>query len=234
VTGLANAAGIRWLHLGVLIAEAAGFAIFMIFVGPRVVHRMRPGLRRMSTRDAPLILSFAICLGLSVAANKIGMAAIIGAFFAGLVFADYAPEWNLQPRVHAITEFLSPFFFFVMGAQLDVSVFRGEIWMVAIVISLLAIVSKVAGCGLVMIGDGARSALRVGVGMMPRGEVALIVALMGLQTRAVSEAGYAVVIFMTAVTTVLAPPLLRILFRVRPRTPLPEAVGEPAGKLTLD
>ena len=211
--GLAAGASVAWVHLGVLVAEAFGFAVFMIFIGPRVVRRIRPGLRRMSSHDAPLILSLAICLGLSVAATKIGMAAIIGAFFAGLVFADYSPEWNLQPRAHAIVEFLAPFFFFVMGARLDVHMFTPDLWITAVVISVLAIISKVLGCGLPMLLDGIKSATKVAVGMLPRGEVALIVALIGLQTKAISQKGYAVVIFMTAVTTLIAPPMLRYLFR---------------------
>src|SRR4051794_42537 len=211
--GLAVGGAIKWLHLGVLTAEAIGFAIFMIFIGPRLVRRIRPGLKRMSSHDAPLILSLAICLGLSVAATKIGMAAIIGAFFAGLVFADYSPEWNLQPRAHAIVEFLAPFFFFVMGARLNVHLFTGPVWVTAIIISLLAIISKVLGCGLPMLLDGIQTATKVGVGMLPRGEVALIVALIGLETNAISQQAYAVVIFMAAVTTLLAPPLLRYLFR---------------------
>ncbi|MGZ4817655.1 MAG: cation:proton antiporter [Terriglobales bacterium] len=213
VAGLATGGSIRWIHITVLVVEALGFAIFMIFIGPRVVGRMRTGLERMSTHDAPLILALAICLGLSVAATKIGMAAIVGAFFAGLMFADYSPEWNLQPRVHAITEFLAPFFFFVMGARLNIHLFSGDVWVTAIVISLLAIVSKVLGCGLPMIGEGVSTAVKVGVGMMPRGEVALIVALIGLQMKAISQQAYAVVIFMAGVTTLLAPPLLRYLFR---------------------
>jgi Kef-type K+ transport system membrane component KefB len=217
--GVADGGSVKWLHLGILILEAMGFAIFMIFIGPRVVRRMKPGLKRMSSHDAPLILSLAICLGLSVAATKIGMAAIIGAFFAGLVFADYSPEWNLQPRAHAIVEFLAPFFFFVMGARLDVHLFTGPVWVTAVVISLLAIVSKVLGCGLPMILDGILPATKVGVGMLPRGEVALIVALIGLQTKAISQQAYAVIIFMAGITTLLAPPLLRYLFR---ETPHPE------------
>jgi len=226
-TGLAVSGGIRWLHLGVVLAEAVGFAIFMIFIGPRLVARMRPGLRRMSTQDAPLILALAICLGLSVAATKIGMAAIIGAFFAGLMFADYSPEWNLQPRVHAINEFLAPFFFFVMGARLNVHLFTRDVWVMAIIISLLAVISKVLGCGLPMIREGLLISVKVGVGMLPRGEVALIVALIGLQSNAISPSAYAVVIFMTAVTTILAPPLLRYLFRhVEPEAGPPSEVGE--------
>lgn len=213
VAGLATGGSIRWIHMTVLVGEALAFAIFMILIGPRVVGRMRTGLQRMSTHDAPLILALAICLGLSVLATKIGMAAIIGAFFAGLMFADYSPEWNLQPRVHAINEFLAPFFFFVMGARLDIHLFNGHVWKTAIIISLLAIVSKVLGCGLPMLGEGMSTAVKVGVGMMPRGEVALIVALIGLQMKAISQPAYAVIIFMAGNTTLLAPPVLRYLFR---------------------
>ena len=213
VTGLASSEGVQWLQLSVLLVEAVGFAVAMIFLGPRLVQHMRPGLQRMSTQNAPLILALAICLGLSVAAERIGLAAIIGAFFAGLAFAEYSPEWNLQPRVHAINEFLAPFFFFTMGARLDIRVFEGHVLVAALVITLLAIVSKVLGCGLPVIREGWPTFLRVGFGMMPRGEVALIVALVGLQMKIVSAAAYAIVIFMTGATTLLAPPLLRIFFR---------------------
>jgi len=213
VGGIVSTGGIRWVHLGVLTAEALGFAIFMIFYGPKLVSRMRPGVERLTMQDAPLILALAICLGLSVAASKIGMAAIIGAFFAGLIFADYSPEWNLQPRAHAINEFLAPFFFFTMGARLDIHVFTGGVLVSATIISILAIVSKIVGCGLPVINEGWTTFFRVGVGMTPRGEVALIVALIGLQMNMISQSAYAIVIFMTAVTTIFAPPILRILFR---------------------
>ncbi len=217
VASLAQPTGVNWLHIGIVAAQAVGFALFMIFVGPRVIRRVRPGLQRMSTHDAPLILALAICLGLSVAASKIGMAAIIGAFFAGLVFADYSPEWNLHPRVHGINEFLAPFFFFTMGTRLDLSVFSPDLIFVASVLSVLALVSKMIGCGAPMLRFRSPwiDALKVGVGMTPRGEVALIVALIGVQMTppAISQRAYAMVIFMTAVTTILPPPFLRMLYR---------------------
>ena len=213
VVSVSSGTGVHWVHLAVVIAEAVGFAVFMIYVGPGVVGRMRPGLQRLSTRDAPLMLALATCLLLSVAATKIGMAAIIGAFFAGLIFSDYSPEWGLRLRVHGINEFLAPFFFFTMGARLDIHVFRGGVFVVAVIISVMALVSKVIGCGLPMLKEGWSSALKVGVGMTPRGEVALIVALIGLQMNMVSERAYAIVIFMTAVSTLIPPPLLRYLFR---------------------
>src|SRR5207253_6494395 len=144
-------------------------------------------------------------------------------FFAGLMFADYAPQWNLIPRVSGITEFLAPYFFFAIGSRLNLQLFNTNVLVAAIVASFLAIISKVLGCGLPMLSEGWPSALRVGVGMMPRGEVALIVALVGLQSQIVTQSTYAIVVFMTAVTTLLAPPLLRYLFRSEVR----EAAGVP-------
>ena len=167
----------------------------------------------MSTQNAPLILALALCLGLSVAAERIGMAAIIGAFFAGLAFAEYSVEWKLAPRVSAINEFLAPFFFFTMGSRLDLRVFDGKVIVACVVITILALIGKVVFCGVPVLRDGWRSALKVGVGMTPRGEVALIVALVGLQMKMMSQAAYAIVIFMTAATTLIAPPVLRYLFR---------------------
>lgn len=233
VVSISSGNGVRWVHLGVVIGEAVGFAVFMIYLGPRMIGRMRPGLQRLETKDAPLILALATCLLLSVAATKIGMAAIIGAFFAGLIFADYSPEWGLRPRVYGINEFLAPFFFFTMGARLDIRVFEGNVFVVAVIISLLAIVSKVVGCGLPMMKEGWRQALKVGLGMTPRGEVALIIALIGLQLNMVSQRAYAIVIFMTAITTLIPPPLLRYLFRdeipVHPEVIEPEEEKVPMG-----
>jgi Kef-type K+ transport system membrane component KefB len=213
VAGIASPAGLQWWHLALLISEAAAFVLCMIFAAPRIVGRMRPQMEKLSTQNASLIVALAICLALSWLASKIGMAAIIGAFFAGLVFADYSPQWNLLPKVSGITEFLAPYFFFTIGARLNFQLLSGNVLVTAVVISLLAIISKVAACGLPFLREGWPTVLRIGIGMMPRGEVALIVALVGLQSQIVSPAAYAIVVFMTAVTTLLAPPLLRYLFR---------------------
>jgi len=213
VVSLAQAGPGQWVQLGALAAVSLVFALFMLLVAPRVVRRMRPRVESLSLRDAPLIVALGLCLGLSAAAEEIGMAAIIGAFFAGLAFAELSPEWNLQPRAGALNEFLAPFFFFTLGAQLDLHVFTGPVLITAVVITLLAIVAKLAGCGLPALGLGRKDALRVGVGMTPRGEVGMIVAAVGLSLRTISQEAYAVVLFMTAVTTLIAPPWLRYLFR---------------------
>ncbi|MFZ0284895.1 MAG: cation:proton antiporter, partial [Terriglobales bacterium] len=217
VAGLATSGSLEWFHLGVLTVEAVGFALFMMFVAPRIVRRMEPRMARLSTQHASLVVALSICLFLSWLAAKIGMAAIIGAFFAGMMFADHAAEWNMRDRVGGITEFMAPFFFFAIGARLDIKIFTGDILVTAAVISLLAIISKVIGCGLPLLKQGKRDILRVGFGMLPRGEVALIVALVGLESGIVLQSTYAIVVFMTAVTTLIAPPLLRYAFRGEPR-----------------
>src|ERR1051326_3589525 len=154
VVGIVSSVGLAWAQLLITPIEAGGFALIMMFYAPRVVRRMEPGLERMSTQDAPLIIALAICLGLSYAAVKIGMAAIIGAFFAGLAFAEYSPRWNLRPRIFAINEFLAPFFFFSMGARFDMTVFDRKLVISALIISALACFSKLTGCSIPVLRSG--------------------------------------------------------------------------------
>jgi len=94
----------------------------------------------------------------------------------------------------------------------------------ALALSALAVISKIVGCGLPLYREGWRAMLQVGVGMTPRGEVALIVALIGLQMNMISQRAYALVIVMTAVTTVLPAPFLRMLFK-------PEEMGVGGGSV---
>jgi len=227
VAGLATGEHVHWLHLGVLTGEAEGFALFMMFVAPHIVRQLRPQMEQLSTHNAVLVVALAILLLLSWLAAKIGMAAIVGAFFAGLMFADYAPRWNLIPRVSGLTSFLAPFFFFDIGSRFDTRLVKGSFLTMAIVISLLAILSKVIGCGLPLLREGWPMVLKVGIGMTPRGEVALIVALVGLQSGILGEAAYGIIVLMTVVTTLLAPPILRYLFRCEMREHRDESVPEP-------
>jgi Kef-type K+ transport system membrane component KefB len=212
VVGVVSPQGVNWISIFVLAVEAVAFALFMIYIAPRVMRRVSPRLERLSTRNPQLVMALGICLGLSVAAEKIGLAAIIGAFFAGLMFAEYAQAWKLRTGVSAISEFLTPYFFFILGAELNIHLFNGSVLVSALVISAIAIAAKVLGCGVPLVHHDRRIALQVGVGMTPRGEVGLIVSLIGLQLKMISDAGYAMVVFMTGVTILFAPPLLRIVF----------------------
>jgi Kef-type K+ transport system membrane component KefB len=213
IIGVISNTSTQWVQLAITSLEAIGFALLMMFYAPKVVGKIEPRMEKMSTENAPLIIAIVLCLGLSYAAVKIGMAAIIGAFFAGLAFAEYSPRWNLRPRAVAINEFLTPFFFFSMGARLNLAIFDRRLIVSAIIISALAFVSKLIGGGLPVLHSGWKTALKVGIGMVPRGEVGLIVALVGLQMNVVSPSAYALVIFMTGATTLVSMPLMKLLFR---------------------
>jgi Kef-type K+ transport system membrane component KefB len=219
---------INLAELMVVAAEAIGFSVFVILFGSRIVRTISPTVQRLRSSNPAFILSMILCLGLSLASAYVGMAAIIGAFLAGLALADHREAWGLGHTIHPIYEFLGPFFFVVLGANVDLRTFTMPGMPVMLtVICLLAIVSKLVGCGLGALGLGFKDALRVGVGMIPRGEVGLIVAAAGLKLHAVTDEAYTAVVLMSLVTTLVAPPFLRIVMPPR-RTDREEVQQESA------
>jgi len=207
------------IHYGQLLtvaAEAVAFTLLIIFFGSRVIGRFQPQVEKLRAQNSAFILSIILCLGLSLASVYIGIAAIIGAFLSGLAFADHSERWKLQENAHPLSEFLAPFFFVMLGVQVNVKTFAepGIISMAA-VICILAIIGKLVGCGVGALRLGFKDALRVGVGMVPRGEVGLIVAGVGLGLHTISDAVYSIVVVMSIVTTLVAPPLLRIVMPLK-------------------
>jgi len=219
-----SAGHINYLSLAIVAGEAVGFSLLVIFFGSRVVGRFQPAVARLRARNAAFALSVILCLGLSLASVYIGMAAIIGAFLAGLALADHSEQYRLRENARPIMEFLAPFFFVLLGAQVNLKAIGqpGLLGMIAMV-CLLAILSKLIGCGLGALSLGFRDALRVGVGMVPRGEVGLIVAGVGLRLHTISDAVYSVVLAMSIVTTLFAPPVLRFLLSRDGKGTLPPA-----------
>jgi Kef-type K+ transport system membrane component KefB len=218
---------INYLSLAIVAGEAIGFSLLVIFFGSHVVGRFRPAVAKLRARNSAFALSVVLCLGLSLASLYIGMAAIIGAFLAGLALADYSEQYRLQQNAHPIMEFLAPFFFVLLGAQVNVrTVYQPGLLGMIGVICLLAVVSKLIGCGLGALSLGFKDAARIGVSMVPRGEVGLIVAGVGLRLHTISDAIYTVVLSMSIVTTIFAPPVLRFLLPRGESRPVAEATAE--------
>lgn len=207
-----SAGRINYLLLAIVTVEAIGFSILILFFGSRVVGRFETRVAKLRARNSAFILSVVLCLGLSLASIYIGMAAIIGAFLAGLALADYSEQWRLRESAHPVMEFLAPFFFVLLGVQVNLRVLYQPalLWMMGVV-CVLAILGKLIGCGLGALSLGFKNALRIGVGMVPRGEVGLIVAAVGLMLHTISPEVYTVVVMMSIVTTLFAPPVLRAL-----------------------
>jgi Kef-type K+ transport system membrane component KefB len=113
-----------------------------------------------------------------------------------------------------VTELLVPFFLAGIGLHLDLSAFANtRTLLLAAVILVAAVLSKLIGCGLGAWRLGRTDALRIGVGMVPRGEVGMVVAQIGLSMGVVAKPIYGVVVFMAVATTLIAPPLLKIAYR---------------------
>jgi Kef-type K+ transport system membrane component KefB len=207
--GHVNIAGIA-----VTAVLATGFTFVIARFGTRALERIVPRVEaKLSVKEAQFNLALIALFGLSLLAVYIGVAAIVGAFLAGLAFSETATK-RVQDLAHGITELLVPFFLAHIGLALNIADFADKrvLWL-SIVLLLAAVITKLAGCGLGAIRLGRNDALRIGLGMMPRGEVGMIVAQIGLQMGIIEQPVYATVVFMAVGTTMLAPPLLNWAFR---------------------
>lgn len=167
-----------------------------------------------------VVISFAFCLLMAYSAEEFfGVADITGAFIAGIAISG-------NMRIHYITSrfetlsymLLSPVFFASIGLKVELPAMTGKIIVFAVCLVIVALISKVIGCGL-----GAKvckysneESLQIGVGMISRGEVALIVASKGKETGLMGTALFGPVVIMVIVTTIITPILLKIVFKDKP------------------
>jgi Kef-type K+ transport system membrane component KefB len=201
------------LDLSLTAGLSIGLTLFMVFFGTKLARTAKPAVDRLRVGQAYFIAAMVLCLGFSLLATEAGVAPIIGAFLAGMALSEVADGTDLHHEVGTVTEFLVPFFLVSIGLQLDLAVFADRSVMVlAVLTTLIAVVTKLVGCGAAAWPLGRRAALQVGMGMVPRGEVGIIVAQVGLSLGVLTNALYAVVVFMAVVTTLVAPPFLTRLY----------------------
>ena len=211
-----GAGAIDPVRIVILLIETAIFVAIPLTIG-RIGFRQH-GRRSQLLRipHGALSVALVICFALAVLAGSIGLAAIVGAYLAGLIVAELSDELELKRDLSPIRALLIPFFFVLTGARFDVAtMLQPAALAVGIVLTIVAILTKLVGCGLAMWGTSLRSAVRVGVGMVPRGEVGLVVASLGLAAGVIDGGLYGAVLMMVAVTTLAAPLLLGPAFRFR-------------------
>jgi Kef-type K+ transport system membrane component KefB len=213
VTGVAEG-GVDVRHIASILAATVAFVAFQVLVAPRLVARHGHHLARLRITRAPLVVALTVLLGLSALSDWLGLAAIVGAFFAGMAFAEAGEGWSLEAQTRPIADFLVPFFFVVVGMRVDVRLLAdASVLVPGAVLAVLAVLSKVVGCGVGALGEGRRDALAIGVGMVPRGEVGLIVASAGLASGLLPSAVYAMIVAVAIVTTLAVPPIIPAVFR---------------------
>jgi len=201
---------VHWEYVVIALVSAVAF-IAIVAIGGAYILREHPRiLHRPQIKEGPFILALILCLGLSALASRIGLAAIIGAFIAGVIVAETREQNDIDQQIKPVYAFLVPFFFIVTGMKADISAFADmHLILVGLGITFLAIVGKVVGCGLGALREGKDVALAVGVGMVPRGEVGLIVAGIGLSQGILDARLCTVVVMVVIITTIVTPSLLK-------------------------
>jgi Kef-type K+ transport system membrane component KefB len=202
------------LELGLTAVFAIGFTLVVVKWGTAAMGRVVPQLnQRLRAGEAQFNAAVVLMFALAVLSVYAGVAAIIGAFFAGMMLSE-SVEHRVHDLTQGVTEFLIPFFLAGIGLHFNLDTFRnGRTLVLTLLIVVVAVFSKFIACGLASLRLGRTTALRVGVGMIPRGEVGMVVAQIGLSLGVIAQGIYDAVVFMSIATTLIAPPLLGLAFR---------------------
>jgi Kef-type K+ transport system membrane component KefB len=212
-------------HVFWIAAKTAAFFVSAFAIGHYVVPQVFRGAGKLRSRGILLVLSISFCFCLSWLATKVDLATIVGAFAAGLVLEDAhfkrfkeRGEHDLRELLEPVTTFLVPIFFVLMGMKVDLRVFaRLQVLGFAVALTVAAILGKQI-CSLAVAERGLNR-LAIGLGMIPRGEVGLIIAGIGATLSLPNAAGvpeavispttFAAVVIMVIITTLVTPPLLK-------------------------
>lgn len=201
-------------------------AVGVVILGLAAARRAR-GLRREVFTwplfaDTPLVPSFLVMLALALVSALAGLAALIGAFIAGLIVAETEARDELEHEIRPLGLIFTPFFFGVTGTALDLgAILVVPVAGLAVALTVVGVATKALGGYLGAFGSGRWQAIAVGVGMVPRGEVGIVVANLGLAAGLLSTEVFAAVLLAVVGTTIVAPYLLAWA--------VPRAVAEEAG-----
>lgn len=207
-SGKGNPAAIAATVLG-----ASAFVVVVARWGPPLMARLIPQVGgRLRLAEAEFALSLCLLFGLASFSAWTGVSAVVGAFLAGMALSGSVEE-RVKTLVHGATELLVPFFLAGIGLQLSPAAFgSGRLLGLAGMLLVAALAGKVGGCGLAALRLGRSEAWRIGAGMIPRGEVTMVVAQLGLSMGVVTSPVFGVVVLVAVVTTLVAPPLVKRAF----------------------
>lgn len=205
---------IMWGEIGLIALKAFGFWIGFTVVGIILAPALTRGLKRFRSLELVATVSFGLALFVAGLSELAGLAMIIGAYVTGLALSRTDVAHEIRERLNGVYRFLSPVFFGVMGMMVDFSAL-GSIALFGLAFAGIAVVAKMVGCGLPALAAGfnGRGALRIGAGMLPRGEVTLIVAGIGLAAGAIDQDLFGVSVMTLLVASIVAPPTIIATFR---------------------
>ena len=199
---------------GLIALKTIGFWVALTGLGVWLAKRISDLFGRFRVSGAAMGLALGLAFLASALAEMFGLAMIIGAFSIGLALSGTDLAHRLEEPLRGVYAALIPIFFVVMGMLVDITALGG-VWQFGIAATLLAIIGKVVGSGVPSLFTGFNlvGAWRIGIGMLPRGEVALIMAGIGVGVGVIRQDLFGVAIVVTVVTTVLAPLVLSRSFK---------------------
>ena len=216
--GGAATAGVNWSAIGMVAVKAFGVWLGATLIGVVAAKKMSWLLKLFKSHQAIATLAFGLAMILAGFFEYMGLAMIIGAYVMGLALSRTDLKHMIQETLSLVYTFLVPMFFCVMGMMVDCSALMSKpVLYFGAIYTVLAVIAKVLGCALpsLFCGFNVLGSLRIGAGMIPRGEVALIIAGLGLSNGYLSQEIFGIGIMMTLITTVVAPPMLVGLFNVK-------------------
>lgn len=209
-TGIAAEGGFDPLVLLVSAGSAVAFIAFFALGGTALLRRRPQLLHEPRFSESPLLPAVILCLALAAIAAQIGLAAIIGAFLAGMIVAESKDREEMEREVEPLYAFFPPFFFAFIGIEISLGELAepGTLALLA-GLTAIAIASKLVGAYPGARALGPDEGRIVAIGMVPRGEVGIIIAGIGAASGVVSEELFAAVVAMSVLTTLAAPPALK-------------------------
>jgi fructose-specific phosphotransferase system IIA component len=201
---------INWGEIGFVSAKAVGFWLGFTALGIIFSEKISKFLKIFKDKTIISILAFGLAMFFAGIFEKAGLAMIIGAYVMGLSLSKTDISYEIQETIHPLKEFFVPIFFTVMGMLVNLQTITPGVIVFGLVYSLVAVMGKVFGCGLpsLLTGFNKTGALRIGLGMVPRGEVGLIIAGIGISNGFISQDIYGVGIMMVLIGVIITPPLL--------------------------
>lgn len=222
VVGIAEEGTVTAGSISVIFLKAVGFWLGLMIIGSIVSKYISNFVLWFKSAGGALVLALALAfIASAVAEIYFGLAMIIGAYTMGLALSSTELKHHVEDSMRSVNNFLVPIFFVVIGMQVDFTAFGagdtslGSAIIFAVVLTVFAVISKIVGSGVpaLFVGFNRIGAYRVALGMLPRGEVALIVAGIGLTSGVIGQDIFGVAIVMTVITTVLAPVFLIPAFK---------------------
>ncbi|KJJ85214.1 sodium:proton antiporter [Candidatus Omnitrophus magneticus] len=200
--------------IGIISFRIIAFWLVFTFIGITISRHVAKLLKKFQDNTIIAVLGLAVCFLVAGIFEKCGLAMIVGAYTTGLAFSKTDLALVIKEKISVLYKFFMPMFFCVMGMFVNIQdLLNPPIITFGLIYFFISVLTKIIGCGLpaLLLNFNTLGAIRIGVGMVPRGEVALIITTIGLAGGFIPDEIFSVAVIMTFFTTFITPPILNFL-----------------------